>query len=69
MVHAGSVAKTTRVDFVIIGFVRATLVVALLFGVYNSSHMSLHELLTTFANNILPILLVGGAGFVLGKSD
>ncbi len=29
--------------------------------------MSLNELLTTFANNILPILLVGGAGFVLGK--
>lgn len=29
--------------------------------------MSLNELLTTFANNLLPILLVGGAGFVLGK--
>ena len=29
--------------------------------------MSLNELLTTFANNILPILLVSGAGFVLGK--
>ena len=29
--------------------------------------MSLNELLTTFANNLLPILLVSGAGFVLGK--
>ena len=29
--------------------------------------MSLNELLTTFADNLLPILLVGGAGFVLGK--
>ena len=29
--------------------------------------MSINELLTTFANNLLPILLVGGAGFVLGK--
>ncbi len=29
--------------------------------------MSFNELLTTFANNLLPILLVGGAGFVLGK--
>lgn len=29
--------------------------------------MSFQELLTTFANNLLPILLVSGAGFVLGK--
>ena len=29
--------------------------------------MSFSELFTTFANNLLPILLVGGAGFVLGK--
>jgi predicted permease len=29
--------------------------------------MSLNELLTTFADNILPILLVSGAGFILGK--
>jgi predicted permease len=29
--------------------------------------MSFNELLTTFANNLLPILLVGGAGFILGK--
>ena len=29
--------------------------------------MSLNELLTTFANNLLPIFLVSGAGFVLGK--
>ncbi len=29
--------------------------------------MSLNELLTTFANNLLPILLVSGAGFLLGK--
>jgi malate permease and related proteins len=29
--------------------------------------MSLNELLTTFSNNLLPILLVSGAGFVLGK--
>jgi predicted permease len=29
--------------------------------------MSINELLTTFANNLLPILLVSGAGFVLGK--
>jgi len=29
--------------------------------------MSFHELLTTFANNLLPILLVSGAGFILGK--
>jgi predicted permease len=29
--------------------------------------MSPNELLTTFANNILPILLVSGAGFALGK--
>lgn len=30
--------------------------------------MVITELLTTFANNLLPILLIGGAGFVLGKS-
>ncbi len=29
--------------------------------------MSLRELLTTFANNLLPIFLVSGAGFLLGK--
>ena len=29
--------------------------------------MSLSVLLSTFANNILPIVLLGGAGFVLGK--
>jgi len=29
--------------------------------------MSFNELFTTFANNLLPILLVSGAGFVLGK--
>ncbi len=29
--------------------------------------MSLNELFTTFANNLLPILLVSGAGFALGK--
>ena len=29
--------------------------------------MSLNELLTTFTNNLLPILLVSGAGFLLGK--
>ncbi len=29
--------------------------------------MTLNELLTTFANNLLPILLVSGAGFALGK--
>ena len=29
--------------------------------------MSFNELLTTFANNLLPIFLVSGAGFVLGK--
>ena len=30
--------------------------------------MSFNELLTTFANNILPILLVGLAGYILGKT-
>lgn len=29
--------------------------------------MSINELVTTFANNLLPILLVSGAGFALGK--
>jgi len=29
--------------------------------------MTIHELFTTFANNLLPILLVSGAGFALGK--
>lgn len=29
--------------------------------------MSINELVTTFGNNILPILLVGGAGYILGK--
>ena len=29
--------------------------------------MSFNELLTTFSNNLLPIFLVGGAGFLLGK--
>jgi predicted permease len=29
--------------------------------------MSFNELITTFSNNILPILLVGGAGYILGK--
>jgi hypothetical protein len=29
--------------------------------------MSFNELLTTFVNNLLPILLVSGAGFLLGK--
>ena len=30
--------------------------------------MSFSTLLTTFANNILPIILLGGAGFALGKA-
>lgn len=30
--------------------------------------MPLNELLTTFANNLLPILLISGAGFLLGKT-
>ncbi len=30
--------------------------------------MPLNELITTFANNILPILLLSGAGFLLGKT-
>ena len=30
--------------------------------------MFINELLTTFADNLLPILLIGGAGFLLGKS-
>ena len=29
--------------------------------------MPFNELLTTFTNNILPILLIGGAGFLIGK--
>jgi predicted permease len=29
--------------------------------------MSFHELLTTFANNLLPILLIAASGYVLGK--
>jgi malate permease and related proteins len=29
--------------------------------------MPIQELLTTFANNLLPILLISGAGFLLGK--
>jgi malate permease and related proteins len=29
--------------------------------------MSFNELITTFANNLLPIILVAGAGFALGK--
>lgn len=29
--------------------------------------MSFNELITTFANNLLPIMLVAGAGFALGK--
>jgi predicted permease len=29
--------------------------------------MSLHELFTTFANNLLPILLIAASGYVLGK--
>ncbi len=47
-------------------------VVYIICGVYNfpnsTSSMSLTELFTTFANNLLPVLLVSGAGFVLGKS-
>ena len=30
--------------------------------------MQLNELFTTFVNNLLPILLIGGAGFLLGKN-
>src|SRR5690349_11163268 len=30
--------------------------------------MSFNELFTTFANNLLPILLVGTAGYILGKT-
>ena len=29
--------------------------------------MSLSELLATFANNILPIMLISAVGFILGK--
>ena len=29
--------------------------------------MSLSTLLSTFANNIFPIIILGGAGFALGK--
>ena len=30
--------------------------------------MDFNALLTTFANNLLPILLISGAGFLLGKT-
>ncbi|MBM3178868.1 MAG: AEC family transporter [Chloroflexi bacterium] len=30
--------------------------------------MSLHELFTTFANNLLPILLIAATGYILGKT-
>lgn len=36
-------------------------------GGYNFSDMSFNELFTTFANNLLPVFLVAGAGFILGK--
>src|SRR3990172_3810613 len=39
----------------------------MVFGGYNFSIMSLNELFTTFTNNLLPVFLVAGAGFVLGK--
>jgi malate permease and related proteins len=39
----------------------------LISGVIISSIMSFNELIATFANNLLPILLVAGAGFSLGK--
>ena len=37
------------------------------FAVYNIP-MPLSELFATFANNLLPILLISGAGFLLGKT-
>ena len=30
--------------------------------------MSINELFTTFANNLLPILLIATAGYILGKT-
>lgn len=36
-------------------------------GGYNSLIMPINELISTFANNLLPILLIAGAGFALGK--
>lgn len=39
----------------------------MIFGGYNFATMSLNEPIATFANNLLPILLVSGAGFLLGK--
>ena len=39
----------------------------MIFGGYNFATMSFNELITTFANNLFPILLVSSAGFVLGK--
>jgi malate permease and related proteins len=35
---------------------------------FGGQPMSLSTLITTFANNILPIILLGGAGFILGKT-
>ena len=37
-------------------------------GVYNFAIMSFIELFNTFANNLLPILLIAAAGFILGKT-
>jgi len=38
------------------------------FGGYNFAIMSFTELFNTFANNLLPILLIATAGYILGKT-
>ncbi|MEY2816697.1 MAG: hypothetical protein RL275_160 [Chloroflexota bacterium] len=38
------------------------------FGGYNFANMSFIELFNTFANNLLPIMLIAAAGYILGKT-
>ena len=67
MVDAGEFGQTTRIDFNLIyrgGVTRPYNI----YGGYNFAIMSFTELITTFANNLLPILLIAAAGYILGKT-
>lgn len=66
MVDAGRVAKAAGIDFNL-AYQGVPCGHPFHSRGYNFTVMPINELITTFADNLLPILLVAGSGFALGK--
>lgn len=66
MVDAGRVAKAAGIDFNL-AYQGVPCGRPFHSRGYNFTVMPINELITTFADNLLPILLVAGSGFALGK--